>query len=327
MPIAATIPPPFITAEWFYLFLVPLVLGPAEGAALAWLLKRPRKRLVASMMLGNAVVAIMARSVLLPPARLWLRPDMPWIEPLWGWPLLALPAGGLFLLAMLVEWPFATLGIRTQRPAPVKLLGACALTQLGAFPLVLVLLASGSDASMMLRTRYDPSLRADAANTFAVYYLSPDAVERWSPEATQRVLDLPDPGVPARLLVCASGATNELVLHQSDRAPRVILSGSLARQGLAPTGCFKGLQTVPGAPDWRLTVSGSAADGLVITTAGGPQRLAMSLPFARWYPDTITLLPDGQLVFEMAGSIWLLEPQSGRILALARGRSPVAVWF
>jgi hypothetical protein len=84
MPIAATIPPPFITAEWFYLFLVPLVLGPAEGVALAWLLKRPRKRLVASMMLGNAVVAIMARSVLLPPARLWLRPDMPWIEPLLG---------------------------------------------------------------------------------------------------------------------------------------------------------------------------------------------------------------------------------------------------
>ncbi len=46
MSLLATTPPPFISAEWFYLFALNPVLGVVEGLLVAWILRRPRVRLV-----------------------------------------------------------------------------------------------------------------------------------------------------------------------------------------------------------------------------------------------------------------------------------------
>jgi hypothetical protein len=337
MTLFATTAPPLINAEWFYLFAINPLLGLLEGLLVAWLLRRPRLRLVCSLILANYLSAIMARSALLPPARLWMRLDMPWVEPLWGMGLLAMPVTALFFITVLVEWPFAWWGIRSDRPSKWRTLAAMAAAQLATFPLILILLISGSDASFVTATTRDASLGRELPGETTIYYVADGGV-------SVRLLNLvtkegglleiigkddPNPG-NNRLLLCPTEVQGKYAL-QVDLGPEVEAEGkqeTLDEEFLRPndsnsSGCLKGIDRVADGLDLQVELGERAMDGMSITSVCGSQTLAMAIPFARWYPEHLTILPGNLLLFGMAEHIWLLHPDSGRITVLAKGRSPV----
>jgi hypothetical protein len=333
----ATTAPPFINAEWFYLFAINPLLGLVEGLLVAWLLRRPRLRLILSLILANYLSAIMARSALLPPARFWMRPDMPWVEPLWGLGLLAVPAAALFIVTVLVEWPFAWWGIRKGRPGKWRTFAATAAAQLVTFPFILILLISGSDASFVTATTRDSSLGRELPSETTIYYVADGGVSvRLLNIATREggLLEIigkddPEPG-NNRLLLCPTEVPGKYAL-QVDLGPEVDTEGALLTlddeivrpSNPGRSGCLKGVDRVVEGLDSRVELGERAMDGMKITSTGASQTLAMALPFARWYPERVSLLPGGLLVFGMAEHIWLLHPDSGRITVLAKGRSPV----
>mgnify|MGYP006971713906 CR=1 FL=1 len=338
MIVLATTAPPFISAEWFYLFAVNPLLGLLEGLLVAWLLRRPRLRLVCSFMLANYLSAILARSALLPPARLWMRPEMPWVEPLWGFWLLAPVGAALFVLTVAVEWSFATWGIRTERPKWWRTLLATTLAQIVTLPVILALLAGGSDASFVTATTRDQALRLALPAAAEVYYISLDeaAVKRANFASSQEVTIAALPSGDAdsnnsRLLLCPGDrpGTFDLALdpgHGGSWSSAAVppLATGIHRDSRPNDGqCLKGVQYLSAEQGTTVEVGERASDGLHISSLAGQHIYAMETPFARWYPATVTVLPNDLLLFDMAGHIWLLEPKSGRIDLLAKGQSPV----
>ncbi len=340
MILLAATAPPFLNPEWFYLFVANPVLGLVEGGLVAWLLRRPRWRLICSLILANYLSAILARSVLLPLARLWMQPAMPWVAPLWGFWLLSVPVVGLFVLTVLVEWPFAMWGIRSDRPGRLRTLLASTAAQIVTFPAIVLLLISGSSTSFVTTTNRDPGLAALLAET-TIYYVADGG-------ATVRVMDAasgddglfesiapndPEPG-NNRLLLCAADESDSYDLRL-DLGPEAPLSATdLGRldsgfSRVGPTGrdhCLKSIQIIPPRGRLRVTLADGAMDGLRVSGKDFEGSYAMATPFARWYPEHVTLLPGNLLIFGMAEHIWLLHPESGRIAVLAKGRSPVVRW-
>lgn len=336
MVLLAITTPPFITAEWFYLFAVNPVLGLIEGLLIAWVLRRPPVRLVCSMILANYVSAIMARSALLPPARLWMRVDMPWTDSLWGIGLLVAPVAALCLLTILVEWPFAILGIRTNRPGKWRIFLASTVAQLLTLPAIVFMLAAGSDASFVTATTLDDSLRSQVPAATEVYYITPQDASvrritiRTGEDSTVSALPAGGPhSGKARLLLCPANEPGSYDLTFDPGADAgwninpTLVAGGFRRASTTDGGCLTGAQFLFDGGDILVDYGAGTQAGLAFSTPAGPRKYAMSTPFARWYPDNLTVLPNNLLVFGMANHIWLLHPESGRIAVLATGTSPV----
>lgn len=346
---------PLIWAEWLHFFVGNPLVGLLEGLIIAWLLKRPKTRLVFSLILGNYLSAILGRTALLPLARLWMEPSAPWSSALWGWPLVAMPFVVAFVLSIVVEWPFTYLGIRGSKPRRLRLLGTTALAQCVTYPLVALWLGSVSVTGMVTKTTLDSSLVKEMPAGTQVYFVAPSADEvlllNPATRATTRIAAAhvgQFSEETARLVVCRGPGTwqFDVWLVHGDRSAEpgdftTKIASDILRPATPPWGraywwnsagtkpvCLRGgAYYLPWAGRPEVFQGSWAPEGLLVRFKDRPSlHFAMATPFARWYPKHVTVLPGNLLIFGMAEHIWLLHPESGRIAVLAKGRSPVVRW-
>ncbi len=253
----------------------------------------------------------------------------------------------LYLLTIVLEWPFC-LWILRKKPRRLKVsLTASAIVQTVSYAVIVPMYLSVSPISLYTDVKTDPSL-GFANNVASVYYISDDGGTvrsvRTDGSDNRKVLDTEIAGLYAWLFVreTADGRHKELwVAGYPDADSETLLIKDFTdktvglqadEDGLnVPGKWFNDLGIVDFRPEgqrqWEVRTGDWAGDGLTAWNTATDEFLSVALetPFLSWYARNAAILPGDQVVYQLDDQIVLLDIRSRKMGLLATGRGPVVV--
>jgi hypothetical protein len=334
---------PLMWVGMFHLALGNLAIGVVEGLLLAAIARTPKTRAVALMVAANYFsawlgwVAIPGFNALFDT---WIEPEPPLLH---LETRLAVVASATFLLSVLVELPFAFVALRST----TRSIGARAAANVGVqaitYAALAFLYARVSEASLLTEwTRVRDAAELSPPKGFTVYFIGPDNASLWSvPVGSGSPTNLDTgtifPNPPGEDLAIAASQDERglslLLLNEPRPIPLVTgINGTLPEPPFDPDDWgdrvrFRAFPLQTGVRPLRWVGTPLRWSGIAAFDPGTHNQevsIAYEVPTERWAGRSITVLPDGSVVFAFGQQICLLTPDR-RIAPLAVGSAPIVI--
>jgi len=335
---------------WFtmmHLVIGNFLIGLGEGTLIILIFKTRKVATLSIMILANYVSMIagfMTIEYIREPVGRFIMND----APLYHAPrALIILIMFLFILTIILEWPFC-LWILKKKPRRLKVsLTASAIVQTVSYAVIVPMYLSVSPISLYTEVKLDQTF-SFANNNASVYYISDDDGNvrsvRTDGSDRRKVLDTEITGLYAWLFVreTADGKHRELWVEgypDEDSETLLIKDFTDKTVGLqadedglnVPGKWFNDLGVVDFRPEgqkqWEVRTGDWAADGLTAWNTATDEFLSVALetPFMSWYARNAAILPGDQVVYQLDDQIVILDIRKRRMGLLATGRGPVVV--
>lgn len=237
-----------------------------------------------------------------------------------------------FVVTVLVEAPFFAHVLRSEKPAQ-SAWRASLMANLASYAIIVPLaFLAGPTSALRLHAGWTRKM-ADSAGW--IYYVDSKnhAVRRMRPSGSpdDLVLSLKQLGTDRFDLVAVEpaeeGAVARLVLHQNSGAEVLIAKLGAASQAGTPWEFYRGYAAFasgPGAggmsfiPKEGVSTGYWAYEGLSVAHRG----YALETPFLQESWSSPTLLPNGLVLVEMNGGIYLVDTSQNKAFRIKAGESP-----
>ncbi|MBN1346760.1 MAG: hypothetical protein JXQ73_28980 [Phycisphaerae bacterium] len=337
-----------------HLYFGNAVFGIVEGVLIAWLFKVRAGRAVLAMIIGN-YVSMFAGQLALGGARAGFYETL--LDGASIYEISDLHVRyfhGLFVLSLLltfvIEWPFCLWALkRVAGRRFVKSLGADLLAQGVTYSVLVGMAAWGGSYQLVTEVRLDPSVVSEAGGDAKIYYLSPEGDLhriRLDGQGDRMIapLGLANNWVDLVLTQEVHGGPWALCLRERSE-PRVLVPD--LGMSVAPDCLDRRTETIGGrevAMIWNRGPYTHALDyrppdrrdwevkiwwwfGVLASNkkTGEQLKVALDTPLVTWRAEYGTVLPDNRVVFEMGDHLLLLDLNSRRLGAIAKGRRPIVV--
>jgi hypothetical protein len=352
---------PVMLLTWFQLLIGNALIGIGEGLLLSRVFKTSGKRAVGTMILANYVSA-WSGGILIALAEAEFGEAYLGDQPLYRvGTLIALAIAALFVVTVLIEWPFVAYVLRGRSRLVLKALPASLMVQTVSYLALAPLFYLASSTGLFKDVRRDASVVQQADARITVYYIGMNGrdvyrkVLRGGPE--ERVGMVPETMTrPVLVLRLNTGQTHwDLMVEDvfSDEHEIVSVVPEAARVSRSPDAFvarnpgydekyptpYNGLDAEKRPP---LGCSGNDAwhfryprlfdfawHGLTFWNerTGHEYAASAEMPMLAWAAQSATRLPKDQVLFAFSGpkpQIVLLDMPSQRIGLVTLGRSPVA---
>jgi hypothetical protein len=330
---------PLFAAGFTHLVFLNLLIGLGEGLIVALIFKIKAGTAVTYMIAANyfsTLVGFLAFAPLM--ALAWLILKSATIYNLWLliWAYIA----ALYLLAVVLEWPFCFRALRLSRPTGSRILGISLLASFVAQTASYAVLIPYYEHASVYHVYKDFTVDRDLsfAKPATVYFLREDGVYKVKTDgsALRKLLDTRAVGKLYDLSVYGNATSKYLELSMAtDRASELTISNHFAPTPLESTGWHDGglswFAQHPMALDLRPYPHSkwnarALESGVSMEEYGSWDGIwiALRLPFFQWNGRSVTMLPGDQVVAELSGQIVILDAKSRKMGLIAMGRNPVA---
>ncbi len=325
---------PLVIARDLHLVFGNLLIGIGEGGLLAMLFRRNILLCMPIMIAANYFSACIGAAI-----------DPDWISRTlqldlynarrWFWILVVVT----YLLTIVLEWPFVAFCFFRADRWFHKSVVASLIVQSASYVVIFGWYWCASTTSLYQGlTVVQPSQICLPENA-TVYYIGADDNAAYAVipgrSAAKKIDELESVGRAERLFARESKtspghwdlvASNDID-ERCEGITHIIISDSTSEVAKLPKSTDSGgvLQFAAGnRSDWRFEDTSWA--GIFGENSKDDRSLFLTLdtPFARWFSQSATQLPSGQLVFQLGqNQICIVDPVNGKIAMLGRGRSPL----
>lgn len=332
----ANVGTPLMWAPFLHLTVGNLLLGVGEGLIVAWLLGVRRRIAIPVLIAANLCSALIGLGFLEAPGILIQNGLVPF-DILFHLPLyLALLGSAIFLLTLLLEWPFVAALARNQERRVSRSLRTTFLVHVLSYGLLVMYYGRASSMTLGESVEVVPSLAVKSSGSGEVLFIDPadGGIHRIDLDGTgrKRLRDL-DHRVTA-LEAHLDSSQESIEIHgrpryEEEPAPLLTLPAAdrrLARGQQEPDGWGRTLDFRP-SPDtgWKVRMGFWAAEGLVAVQDREWLRVAVEVPTIEWPVRFATVLPGDQVVFQLGERIVMLDLQDRKLAPLTEGVSPVVI--
>ena len=328
---------PLLWAGMFHLLLGNALLGTVEAILLSRLFKVPERMLALFLIPANYLSAWIGFLLISPSITSNLLGLT--IEALhsWFWILYSLVIFALFVLTLILEYPFFWLALRQRKNAFKEALKATAIVNAISYAILFGCYGAISDTSFLTQLQVVSLAQIQAPKGYDLYFISPDGKEVIKSDLLgmrkERVKTVSLPQLQDELLFRRNGEGKvELFIRANDPdsqfreeivLPNVTASVPPTDQPYSPK---QQIRKLTSSTDWVYRTGFWAAEG--ISGENEKQdlrfRFALETPLLAWFPKNATHIDGDFIVFELDNNqICLLQPQERKIALIGRGRSPV----
>ena len=320
---------PLFLASFYHLVFINLLIGLGEGLIIALIFKIRAGSAIGYMIAANyfsTLVGFVAFAPLIGLAHLILGSAT--IYNLWM--LIWVYIAALYLLAVVLEWPFCLRAVKASRPSGSRILGisllASFIAQSASYAVLIPYYERASVYHVYKDFTVDRSLSFTKPAT--VYFLRDDGIYKVKTDGSglKKVLNSAMGSYDRFEVDPASTEYLKLSLGQvtlSDHFARI--SASNPGWGLGGRPWVGRWSTLDLRSDrhsnWRVEARYSS---LLVRSQATDLKVALSLPFFEWKARSATMLPGDQVVAELSGQIVILDVKSRKMGLIAMGRNPVA---
>lgn len=324
----------FIWPAFFHLFLGNALIGIAEGLVLAILFRRNAFLCMAIMIVANYFSAWAGGVFLFRKLTAHLSLDLnnAWQ---WTWGM----AGILYVITLLLEWPFVALCLRKSESWFRKSIWGTLVVQSASYSVLFGLYWSASATSLYtdLAVVQPPAISLPEGVT--LYYIAENDEDVWAIDLcsgeSRRIGAVGYSTDRSWLFLRESRTTAghwDLVAGLQPEDPNIVSNTVLAdltcttAEAPRAEGHYDEVRRFPAdTSGWQFSVAGWS--GRLYGENAKEERsvnVALSTPFVIWVVRCPTQLPNGQVVFQLgANQICLLDPDERTIALVAKGRCPI----
>jgi hypothetical protein len=300
---------PLVHTTYMHLFLGNLIIGYIEGSLLAKWFRLPRFQTVLTLILANYTSAWggMLITVFIKSGITFLTIENIHI---WQW----IFAIFMFLVTLLIEYPFFQISLRKQSEATVKTVKSLLVIHGISYLLLAAWYVAQSQTSMLTQLELVPVDTLDLPGQYQLYFKSPDGVQTMQSNLT---------GSNIKSISLADFQTQQLTIPKEPHSPdrRLIRRGQFFDQPILK---------LAEDSDWDFYIrylQGRGIAGLRNRELGQLEfEFTLETPFAHWPVRHATHLPGDFVVFQLGDDqICILHPHDRLIALVTRGREPFVV--
>jgi len=339
----ANVGTPLMWAGMLHLVIGNALIGIIEGLLISKIFKAKKRRAIRIMILAN-YVSMAAGSFIVGFTGHFLSN---FLTIYWIHLFLIASFVAVFLLTVLLEWPFCYWILRVDAVARKQSFRSSLYAQILSYALLIPFYFLASGTSLLLNVKIQRDLSFAGTNPW-VYFINENgrSVDRiqLSGRAKEKVADVSANSEYARLFPKkAESGKWDLWLKdrkEGEKNEQIKIFDGFSKEMAQPTRGDG--QVIEGQMDswfnfgvvdyretdkrqWKVRAGFWAIEGFLAENEkeGKSFYIALETPFVQWYIRNVTILPGDQVVFQMGDQIVLLDIESHKMGLVTKGRGPL----